>query len=63
MKKRPRASELLWLMGIIFVVFGVAICSKADLGISMIAAPTFVVQKAISPLWNGFSVGVVEYLV
>lgn len=63
MKKLPRSSELLWLFGIIFVALGVAICSKANLGVSMIAAPTFVVQEFIAPLWSGFSVGVVEYLV
>ena len=63
MKKLSRSSELLWLMGILFVALGVAICSKANLGVSMIAAPTFVIQEAIYPLWNGFSVGVVEYLV
>lgn len=63
MKKLPRASELLWLLGIVFVALGVAICSKANLGVSMIAAPTFVFQEAIFPLWSGFSVGVVEYLV
>ena len=63
MKKLPRANELLWLFGIVFVALGVAICSKADLGVSMIAAPTFVVQEFIFPLWSGFSVGVVEYLV
>ena len=60
MKKIPRANELLWLFGIIFVALGVAICSKANLGVSMIAAPTFVVQKAVVELWSGFSVGVVE---
>lgn len=63
MKKIPRANELLWLFGIIFVALGVAICSKANLGVSMIAAPTFVVQEAVVELWSGFSVGVVEYLV
>ena len=63
MKKLPRSSELLWLFGIAFVALGVAICSKANLGVSMIAAPTFVVQEAIADLWDGFSVGVVEYLV
>ena len=63
MKKLPHASELLWLMGILFVALGVAICSKANLGVSMIAAPTFVIQEAVAPLWSGFSVGVVEYLV
>ena len=63
MNKTKKASELLWLMGIVFVALGVAICSKANLGVSMIAAPTFVIQEALAPLWNGFSVGVVEYLV
>lgn len=63
MKKISRSSELLWFLGILFVALGVALCSKADLGVSMIAAPTFVIQEAVSPLWSGFSVGVVEYLV
>ena len=63
MKKFSRSSELLWLWGILFVALGVALCSKADLGVSMIAAPTFVIQEAVSSLWSGFSVGVVEYLV
>ena len=61
MKKISKSSELLWLFGIIFVAFGVAICNKADLGVSMIAAPAFVVQEALHSLWGGFTVGVVEY--
>ncbi len=63
MKKVQKSSELLWLMGIVFVALGVAICSKADLGVSMIAAPAFVVYEAIAPLWGGFSVGMTEYMI
>ncbi len=63
MKRLNRSSEVLWVFGIIFVALGVAICSKANLGVSMIAAPTFVVYDAIAPLWSGFSVGVTEYIV
>ncbi|MBQ8431634.1 MAG: hypothetical protein IJX28_02010 [Clostridia bacterium] len=63
MKKIQKASELLWLMGIVIVALGVAICSKADLGVSMIAAPAFVISEALAPLWSGFSVGVTEYLI
>ena len=63
MRKIKKASDLLWLFGIIFVALGVCICSKADLGVSMIAAPAFIVYEAIAPLWSGFSVGMVEYLV
>jgi len=63
MRKIEKASELLWLFGVIFVALGVAICSKADLGVSMIAAPAFVICEAISVLWSGFSVGVTEYII
>ena len=63
MKKIKKASELLWLFGIIFVALGVSICSKADLGVSMIAAPAFVVSEALCNLWSGFSVGMVEYII
>ena len=62
MKKIKRSSELLWLFGIVFVAFGVAICSKADLGVSMIAAPAFVLSEVLQKLWSGFSVGVTEYI-
>ena len=63
MKKIERTSELLWLFGILFVACGVALCSKADLGVSMIAAPAFILGEALAPLWSGFSVGVIEYLI
>ena len=62
MKRIGKSSELLWLMGVLFVALGVAICSKANLGVSMIAAPAFVVFEAIRPLWSGFSVGMTEYI-
>lgn len=62
MKRIKKSSELLWLFGIVFVAFGVAICGKADLGVSMIAAPAFVVSEALLTLWSGFSVGVTEYI-
>ena len=63
MKKIKHSSELLWLFGIVFIALGVAICSKADLGVSMIAAPPFVLYDAVAHLWDGFSVGMLEYLV
>ena len=62
MKRIKRSSELLWLFGVIFVALGVAICSKADLGVSMIAAPAFVIYEALAPIWSWGSVGVTEYI-
>ncbi len=58
MKKINNSSELLWLLGNIFVALGVAICNKANLGVSMIAAPAFVIADAI----NSLSIGVTEYI-
>ena len=63
MKKIKKSSELLWLFGTIFVALGVSVCSKANLGVSMIAAPAFVVYEAISPFISWFSVGVTEYII
>ena len=63
MKKIGRANELLWVFGILFVALGVTFCSKADLGVSMIAAPAFIVSEALSSLLPFFSVGVTEYAI
>lgn len=62
MKKIEKSSELLWVLGTLFVALGVTFCSKADLGLSMIAAPAFVIFEFIEPLWSGFSVGMTDYL-
>ena len=61
--KIKKSSELLWLLGIVFVALGVAICSKADLGVSMIAAPAFVLYEALAPLLSFLSVGMTEYVI
>ena len=62
-KKFNKGGELCWVLGILFISLGVAICKKADLGVSMIAAPAFIIYDAIKELVPFFSVGVVEYLV
>lgn len=62
MKRIGKSSELLWLLGITLVALGVSLCSKTNLGVSMIAAPAFILHDLISPLWNGFSVGMAEYM-
>ncbi len=62
MKRPERCGEIYWLLGVVFVALGVALCSKADLGVSMIAAPPFILQEAIAPYWKGCTVGTMEYL-
>ncbi len=63
MKKIKKSSEFLWLFGTIILALGVAICSKANLGVSMIAAPTFIFFELIEPYWSFLYVGTAEYIV
>ena len=62
LKKIPKTSELMWIFGTIFIALGVSLSMKANLGISMIAAPAFIIFEAISPYFSWLSVGVVEYV-
>lgn len=61
--KFNKAGELSWVFAIILVAFGVSLCKKADLGVSMVAAPPFIVYEAVGKYWSGFSVGMLEYLI
>ncbi len=63
MNRIKKSAELLWLLGIIFVALGVSICSKANLGVSMIAAPAFIVSEVMLKFSDIFSVGVTEYII
>lgn len=62
--KFERGAEIYWILGIFLVPLGAAICNKANLGISMIAAPAFIIHSAIEHLVPAFfTIGVVEYIV
>jgi uncharacterized membrane protein YczE len=63
MKKIPKSSELMWLLGIILVALGVAVCKKADLGVSMVAAMAFIVYEALSGYVGFLTVGMTEYAI
>lgn len=63
MKRIKKSAELIWIMGILIIALGVAICSKANLGVSMIAAPAFVLQEALVGSLPWISVGVTEYII
>lgn len=63
-KRFNKGGELYWLFGLLFISFGVALCKKADLGVSMIAAPAFIIHEVIADMVPAFfTIGVVEYLV
>ena len=63
MKRIEKSSELLWLLGNIFVALGVTLCSMANLGVSMIAAPAFIVSEVLSDTIPLLSVGISEYII
>ena len=61
-KRIPKTSELMWIFGTVFMALGVCLNKKSDLGVSMIAAPTFILQEFLSSFSSFFSAGVTEYL-
>lgn len=63
MRRFDKSAELLWLMGIVFVALGVSLCSKADLGVSMLAAPAFILSEFLRQFFPHFSVGACEYAI
>ncbi|MBR2334025.1 MAG: hypothetical protein IKA59_01645 [Clostridia bacterium] len=58
-----KSAEFNWLLGLLFVALGTAICEKANLGISMIAAPAFIIHEAVSKVTDILAVGHIEYMV
>ncbi len=61
MKKIPRFAEAAWICGIVFCAFGVALTIKADFGVSMIAAPPYILHAKISEYFPSFTLGTTEY--
>ena len=58
-RKFNKGGELYWLLGLLFVSLGVALCAKANLGVSMIAAPAFIIHEAIDGIApTFFTIGV-----
>ena len=62
MKKIGKMNEVAWLMGNILCALGVALSTKAHFGLSMIAAPPYILHVVISKYLPWFSQGVSQYL-
>lgn len=45
--------ELMYVLAMVFMPFAVALCTKADLGLSMIAAPTYIISERVDFLTYG----------
>ena len=63
MKKIRGMNEIAWLLGILICALGVALCTKADFGLSMIAAPAYILHVALRDIFPLFSQGTSEYVI
>lgn len=62
MKKINRMNEAYWLFGNILCAVGIALCTKSGLGLSMIAAPPFILNQYLVQFSPFFTQGACEYI-
>lgn len=62
MKKISKMNEIAWVLGILLCTFGVALCTKANLGLSMIAAPIYVIHIKLVNFFSWYTQGTSEYI-
>ncbi len=62
MKKLAKMNEIAWVLGILLCALGVTLCTKADLGLSMIAAPPYILHIFMQNFFPWYSQGTSEYI-
>lgn len=62
MKKTSKMNETAWVIGIVGCALGVCLCTKANFGLSMIAAPPYIFHVALRSRFPWFSQGTSEYI-
>lgn len=62
MKKFRRMNEAAWVFGMVFCALGVALCTKANFGLSMIAAPAYIIHVFARDYIDFYSQGMSEYI-
>ena len=55
-------TESAYLLGLIALAIGTALMEKADLGMSMVVAPAYLLHLKLSQYWSFFTFGMAEYL-
>jgi len=61
MKKRVFYTELAYILGLLILAIGTAFMERADLGVSMVVAPAYILHLKISEFIPFFSFGMAEY--
>ena len=59
--KKVFYSELAYLAGLLILALGTALMEKADMGMSMVVAPAYLVHLVLSQTFPWFTFGVAEY--
>lgn len=62
MKKRVFYTEISYILGLVIMAFASAFTEKADLGMSMVVAPAYILHLKVSEFLPWFSFGVAEYI-
>ena len=59
--KQTLYTELAYVLGIIVLAYGTAFMERADMGLSMVVAPAYLLHLKISQTFSFFTFGVAEY--
>lgn len=62
MRKIGKMNEIAWVLGIVLCALGVCLATKADFGLSMIAAPAYILHVGLIKLLPWYSQGTSEYI-
>ncbi|MGN1085073.1 MAG: DUF6198 family protein [Lachnospiraceae bacterium] len=62
MKKIGKMNEAAWVLGIVLCALGVCLTTKADFGLSMIAAPAYILHVGLIQAFPWYTQGTSEYI-
>lgn len=62
MKKINKMNEIAWILGVILCPLGIALCTKASFGLSMIAAPPYIIHLKMEKYFSWYTQGTSEYI-
>ena len=60
--KIGKMNEAAWVLGILLCALGVAFCTKANFGLSMVAAPPYILHLKLSQYFPWYTQGTSEYV-
>jgi hypothetical protein len=61
MKKKNFYSELAYIAGMLLLPLGIVFMEKANLGLSTVAAPAYLLFRKISPVFSFYTFGTSEF--